>query len=118
MRCPSHPIFGAVEEDLTTSKFSQHLPVCWSVPDLLVAPEFSPAPVKTGRIISVVVLELLATNWGPVSRLPMSSASWCKEVGSDLKVRVGVASRGILIGAIRTEGLLEIDNLETSMEGV
>ena len=48
----------------------------------------------------------------------MSSASWCKEVESDLKVRVGVASRGILIGAIRTEGLLEIDNLERSMEGV
>ena len=83
MRCPTHLIFGAVEEDLTTSKFSQHLPVRWSVPDLAVAPEFSPAPVKTGllltreerdvvggRVIPVMVLELLATNWVPVSRLP------------------------------------------------
>ncbi len=41
MRCPSHPIFEAVKEDLTVPKFSQHLPLRWSAPDLKVAPEFS-----------------------------------------------------------------------------
>ena len=38
--CPSNPIFEAVEDDLTTSKFYQQLPLHLSGPNLEAAIKF------------------------------------------------------------------------------
>ncbi len=68
MSCLSHPIFGAVKEDLTTSKFSQYLPLRWSSPDLRAAPEFSPAPVKTGLLLPQEEKDVCPTWLAPGGR--------------------------------------------------
>ena len=68
MSCPSHPIFGALEEGLTTSKFSQHLPLRWSAPDLGVAPEFSQHLSKTSLLLTREERDVCPTRLAPGAR--------------------------------------------------
>ena len=69
MSCPSHPVFGAVKEDLTVSKLSQHLPLRWSAPDLKVAPEFSQhLSRKTGLLLTQAERDIRPTDWPLVGR--------------------------------------------------